>query len=297
MKTVHLGYILGLAMARPVWGLPDLQHFFSKGFPPQVLAEVGWDIHGVMKQARKIARVHEACELFCGHAGFCKGVQAAGGRTTAMDVLLSANHDLTTVGGMAAALLGVMSVVKGGTVWVGFPCNTFIWLTRRTSQRSSASPEGNVLRKDVQEANQMAWFVSKLLCLAAIRGVLFVIEQPASSLLFSLPAINWLQTVTQCSMVRGELGAWGHQMAKPSVFMYAGPFQEVLGRMMGPRQRKSGQRKKGYIISKVRKGENAGRRQVTGTAALAATAQYPSRFCAAMGKQVMAAVGRGTRLK
>ena len=96
--------------------------------------------------------------------------------------------------GMAIALLLALTIVAGGLAVGGPPCSTWVYMARGHTKRSKDNLLGDRNRHDVVEANILTCFLSKLTQILILRRVLFVWEQPMSSLLFKVP---WWKSVLE----------------------------------------------------------------------------------------------------
>lgn len=82
--------------------------------------------------------------------------------------------------------------VDGFCNWQGIKCSTWVAISRATTLRSFFCPLGNEALQCVREGNLMASRLSLILLLVVVLGGKFVVEQPASSLLWRHPRLQWL---------------------------------------------------------------------------------------------------------
>lgn len=104
-----------------------------------------------------------------------------------------------TYKGFCKAVLCVLRIRKGGLLWSGCPCSSFVWLARGTSGRSAETPYGNPDAPSAVLGNALFERSLLLAILAIARGVHIATEQPGSSLMTLYPGLLRLQ---QC------LGDW-----------------------------------------------------------------------------------------
>ena len=292
-----LGVVATKAPTLMQWNGPPLQpgkvgqytiaaqaRFINQHIPPQVLKYLGWTPRQVEQKLRQIPRIHNSCELFAGTAGISKQIIALSGNAEIFDIKRDpVQQNLCCVEGMALALLLVLHVMAKGLLWIGFPCTTMVWIARAVMMRTSDNPEGNCLRKDVRDANFMAWYCAKLMVLSAMRNVYYIIEQPASSKLWELNPMVWAKAITNSDNVHGDLGAWGHQMAKPSSFEGTAPYLHHLNRTLKKAQKALKDSTDSYSV----RISSTGKKQVNGKPALKASEHYPKSFCKMIAAFVM----------
>ena len=176
--------------------------------------------------------------------------------------------DMANPSGMAIALLLALTIVVGGLAVGGPPCSTWVFLARPHTKRSKDNLLGDRNRHDVVEANILTCFLSKLTQILILRRVLFVWEQPGSSLLFKVPW--WKVVLESLGVMRVFLWmrAFGHAMMKPTILIGSLPGLSSLKRPMPPRPPAEQQ-----IFWKKSK------RWVAGTKHLKSSQVYPDEFC------------------
>ena len=149
--------------------------------------------------------------------------------------------DMARPSGMAIALLLALTIVAGGLAVGGPPCSTWVYMARGHTKRSKDNLLGDRNRHDVVEANILTCFLSKLTQILILRRVLFVWEQPGSSLLFKVPW--WKVVLESLGVLRVFLWmrAFGHAMMKPTILIGSLPGLSSLKRPKPPRPPKSQQ--------------------------------------------------------
>ncbi len=83
-------------------------------------------------------------------------------------------------------------------------CSTWVWMNRATARRSVLFPLGDQRRQQNRDANKMISNLTLLLYLLTARGVMWVVEQPSSSLMEAHP--RW-QTLCE-RMPIYKIGIW-----------------------------------------------------------------------------------------
>ena len=194
-----------------------------------------------------------------------------------VDVRRGAGMDLNSPAGMALAVLLLLSIVQGGLIGGGSPCSSFVWISRGSTGRSKAEPEGDRSRRPVALANKLSQFVCILVRIAILRRVRFFIEQPASSLMMEC---RWWTAFFEelhgeCKPVFLWMKSFGHAMAKPTKLWSSIVHIESLSTKMTRQRLKQGTGNKAY----VKRGK-----WICGTADLKKSQEYPTLFCEAIVK-------------
>ena len=258
--------------------------FLLKSLPARVLAHLGWQSASCVRPALIRTRVKHAVEFFCGTGGLVAALSQSGLRCAWYDIALDPTHDMCSAGGMAAAILLTLSIVPRGFAWLGVPCSTFVWIARGHTKRSPLAPLGDCGRGDVRRANRIAERVRILLRLMGMRGIFFILEQPAGSLLWRMPAIR---LAARQYRVKGHrwarrfvwLGHFGRKQCKPTEL--CGVFPRLATIL--PSKRPKGRNTTGVYKTWW----NAhGHRRVCGGPRLKVTEHYPRAFCRAVAKLV-----------
>lgn len=96
-------------------------------------------------------------------------------------------QDLLEIDGFILFLRFCLRLRASGISVLAPVCSSWVWLCRTQTERSIFNPLGNTLRSDVQQANKMVSRVALLLYLLIIKGCIFILEQPQSSLLSEHP--------------------------------------------------------------------------------------------------------------
>ena len=263
----------------------SLAAFLWTALPIVVLQCLGWSSTEDIERELLKPRLKHFAEFFCGTGGLVTALSQAGMRCTWFDIDVERSHDMLSVAGIAAAIRIALSVIPGGVVWFGVPCSTFVWMARGHTKRSRPNPLGDVARMDVRRANRIARLVALICQVLTKRGVFFVMEQPAGSLLWWTPC---MRLAARRLRVQGEawcrrfvwLGHYGHKICKPTELCGIFP---SLARILPSRRPRS---KAAMGVYKVWKNKN-GRRRTSGSVGLKATEHYPKEFCREFAREVV----------
>ena len=82
---------------------------------------------------------------------------------TRTKVSYSRHLDLLSAIGLLAAFQAARRLVKGGCVWLGLPCSSFVWMSRGSTFRCRIRPRGNKKVSSVRRANRLVRRVCYLL--------------------------------------------------------------------------------------------------------------------------------------
>ena len=268
----------------------SLAVFLRTTLPVAVLECLGWSSTQDIEEELLRPRAKHFAEFFCGTGGLVTAVASAGMRCAWFDIHVEPSHDILSAIGIAVAVKIALSVAPGGVVWFGVPCSTFVWIARGHTRRSRQEPLGDTSRADVRRANRIARTVVVLCRVLAKRGVYFVMEQPAGSLLWWTPCMR-LAARRMC--MKGKkwcrrfvwLGHYGHKLCKPTEL--CGVFPNLA--CILPSKRPHGKSAAGVYRTWWSKN---GRKRTCGSAGLKETEHYPKRFCQAFAREVVQCVSR-----
>ena len=258
--------------------------------PLVVLQSLGWGSKSDIEEELLRPRVKHCAEFFCGTGGLVTALSQAGMRCAWFDIDVESCHDILSAAGLAIAVRIALSVMPGGLVWFGVPCSTFVWMARGHTKRSRQNPLGDVTRGDVHRANRIARTVAVLCRLLSERGVFFVMEQPAGSVLWQMPSMRLAARRLRVRGLRWSrrfvwLGHYGHAICKPTEL--CGIFPN-LTRIL-PSRRPIGKSAAGVYRAWVSK---SGRKRICGSSGLKATEHYPNKFCRAVAREVARCIAR-----
>ncbi len=122
--------------------------------------------------------------------------------------------------GLVSAVLAILALSAGGLCHLATVCTSFVWVNSSTHGRSIAAPEGwrEAPPQYVQTGTWLAARSSILALLAWAMGAMWLLEQPASSVMICIP--SWQEAV-RFFCKKHEQG-WPHaKLWRNSVFMAA----------------------------------------------------------------------------
>lgn len=173
-------------------------------------------IHALLMEPR----FRHCGEVFCGCGSLFAALVSHGLTAFFLDISLNPEHDILSDAGVILLIRMLASVVVGGVVWWGIPCQTWVWMARGHTLRSAACVRGDTRRVDVRDANRIVQRCVSLLEFLVLRGVYYIIEQPSTSLVWRyLPMRRHLRKrprVLKTSLTAHHiwLGYWGHSLFK-----------------------------------------------------------------------------------
>ena len=122
----------------------------------------------------------------------------------------------------------------GGLVWMGTPCQSWIVLSRSWTQRTSYRPEGPTTfrssqqQKYLQRHNALAELTALIITTATALSIVYTIEQPASSLLFSYDAVKKALQLTKAKRISMWMARLAGESPKPLVLCGTGSFLDTF---------------------------------------------------------------------
>ena len=157
---------------------------------------------------------------FCGHAAIMKSFLARNQRAVGYDRSLTGrNHDILTAEGFCTALVFCLSLMPGKALshW-GPPCSSWVYMSRGSTGRRVYNPMGILLigetTPSVGESNMLVSRLVLLLMLCTALQVIWILEQPSSSLMFLHTRLQELCARLQTFRCQTWMGAFGGPSAK-----------------------------------------------------------------------------------
>ena len=265
--------------------------------PNRLIVDVVGEI--ISKELQTSVRDLDYFEIFSGSGGWSQAMKSKGYVGSSFDK--STRHkseDFSTFPGFLHVCRQIIRLRRSGHCWVGFPCSTFVYMSRSHTQRSMANPLGCTRRRDVRDANKMARHIVYVFFLCACIGVHCILEQPLSSIFTAMPCVKDAMHAYCFNRMSTWLGAFGHGLAKPSYLVHNLPSylaDKYLKRKYNVRRVKSMSTEESKArtqyytctksVSKDRVWINGGRR-------LKATEHYPHDFCLAASDLAVALDGQ-----
>ena len=214
-------------------------------------------------------------ELFAGDGAISKGMRLLGLKGASLDLRANPDHDFLSPTGLIAAMVAVLEVREGGVLWAAPPCSTWVWMSRHSTGRhldvrGSGTPY-------VRSQNALVERLVLLLEIAQAAKVAFILEQPASSVLWQYPAYQEFCGRHSVATVALDMGAFGAETPKPMVLHGTAPYLQEMGRRLTPAERRELDRS----TTAVHTTDGYGRMRSQGTKSLKGTQAYPLAFGAA----------------
>ncbi len=116
----------------------------------------------------------------------------------------------------ALAIRYVLRLHWGSLVWLAPVCGSWVFVSRSSTGRCKAFPMGRGGSNSVRIGNLMVSRLVLLLHLLKAKGCMWVVEQPASSLLYLHTRFqDWLKH-SDVFRIHMDMGAFGHPTQKPT---------------------------------------------------------------------------------
>ena len=227
-------------------------------------------------------------ELFAGNCAVGRALQALGYQGRAMDKTYHPGHDLLEPVGFLAALQTALDLKPGAVMWLAPPCSTWVWLARHSTGRDLAV-HGNIALPVVVRQNALVERVVLLLEILTARGAHWILEQPASSILWHYPAMQACLARHGCQPQCMDMGAYGGSSVKPTTLMGTVPYLRVLSARCSPALRRRLEIE--GVQTTTRWMDSEGQRRCQGTPELRGTQAYPEGFGAAHALAFQASYG------
>ncbi len=195
-----------------------------------------------------------------------------------MDMEYSTLHNVLTPVGLLCMLRTVLDLRPGAVFWAAPPCSSWVFLSRGSTGRH-LQIEGDFCQRGVVAQNALIERLILALELCTLRGVVWVLEQPASSCLWRHPAM------LECMQRHGlspwllDMGAFGGTSQKPTRLVGTAPYLGTLTQRCCPGLKLRLQIE--GVQTTTRWEDHDGKKKCQGTAALKGTQQYPEGWGAA----------------
>ncbi len=206
---------------------PELRRMLKLGLPPIVFWLIWW-VSRTTYWAKPEPYGLDLVEFFCGVGRIVDEYTQHGRAAYAYDIKHGPDENICDHGGFLKALWLVLRLNPGSLAWFGTVCSTWVFMSRWTTGRSAYKPLGDNTAC-VQEANMMVSQAVLLKHLAQCRGVCWLLEQPASSLMGLHPRLKEMQGLTQ---VHTWMGMFGADTAKPTLIYGIGDWFHGLHRVL-----------------------------------------------------------------
>ena len=198
-----------------LWDVPEA---ISKHLPERILQEMLSKPSAQRTPSLRVIRNLDVVEGFAGSARIAGAALQKGLRAVALDREFAGHMDILTDAGWLVWLTALLRLRRGGLLWLAPQCSTWVWMNRKSSGRSAENPLGFTGRPTVDEGNLLNRRTAFLLIIAGLMGVLWVIEQPVSSVFFETVALKTSMAFSaNTHRCFTWLSAFGHPMPKPTI--------------------------------------------------------------------------------
>ncbi|CAE7576215.1 unnamed protein product [Symbiodinium sp. CCMP2592] len=158
----------------------------------------------------------DLAELFSGSGTLSKEFYYEGKEVVACDLKYGRGMDICQSSGFGTFCSAVLCGRPNSCVWLGVLCSSWVSISRPSTRRSYANPEGFEGYEKVRTANLMAARSAFLCLLAAALGQWWVIEQPRTSLLLQSQRFKWLRDKLQVYRLDLWMALFGSRTPKRS---------------------------------------------------------------------------------
>ncbi|CAE7458512.1 RHM1 [Symbiodinium natans] len=196
-----------------------------------------------------------------------------------------ATDDICAEEGFYNLLTLACRMKSGGLVMGGPPCSLFVFMSSSIHRRSLDNPWGNTKYASVRLANRIVSNMAVVLDVLMQRDVHIVIEQPSGSAMFRLPPLAAVVAKPGWARVFTYMGAFEHDMLKPTILMGTLPTLHRMKRRRPDPQKFRKIKSTFYVNGKVGK-----KKTLTGRKALQGSAAYTKCFCRDLHKTWVEAV-------
>lgn len=235
-------------------------------------------------------------ELFSGEGELGRQCRAAGFHVRTSDIMKGKFHDITTPEGFMLSLKGVLRLRYNGLLWLGVPCNSWVFMSSSTTKRTSSEYGimGDETVNSVAAGNCIAARVALLCMVAVIRGIFWCAEQPGSSCLKDCPYMSHVLTNMGPNFMRRTwMGAYGHWSSKPTQLWGSWPsVEDFVKQLSRAKQQKLQATSKGMYTKQVLPN---GKTRVTGGKRLKSSGAYSKCFGVTVAKLLKKKVARAQK--
>ncbi|CAK0883741.1 unnamed protein product [Prorocentrum cordatum] len=169
-------------------------------------------------------------EYFAGVGAVCGVFENSGYDVYKYEILREPKHnDILSDVGFAEAVRVALNMAPGGCCVMGPVCSSWVHWCMGTSGRRKWRPLGDQSKPWVQKANTMVSRVMLLVRILQSRGVFWVLEQPASSLMVHHPRFQELINDMDVHSVRMYMGNFGAETEKATILYSGSPEVKKIG--------------------------------------------------------------------
>ena len=183
-------------------------------------------------------------EAFSGKGELSSAFSQHVGAWEKFEIMDNAKHNLLLQSGFEILVGLMLRIGKGGLLWMGTPCKSWVIMSRSYTQRSLARPEGPPPHlcktpkqaKYLQEHNTLADRTALLAQLAYALHIYYVVEQPQSSILFRYQPIAKVLKETSASTVAFRMANFQGDSPKPLRLQGTGAWMQTFAEVNKYRQ-------------------------------------------------------------
>lgn len=292
------GFLLKQRMASAVWSA-----LLTEAFPEFIAYRLNVDemLMQLVLLHRDIHRVHvqrshlqqrsghivDVLECWSGSGSLTKECIRAGWRCHRLDIKHTSQHDCSTGQGLRLWLLTLCHVRRGGLLWCGTQCSSFLRMCMSKSNRRPCNGYyGDESRPFVVEGNRQMQVASLMIFVGWVLGLEFVLEQPVQSVLPLIEPLRGVLTFVGAVQVKTFLGHedFGGDSVKPLQLWAANDKFAALARKQTRRKQPLCQHR---VQPQVRLVTRLPGNKFRGNPdALKSSQVYPERFCSEVARLV-----------
>ena len=219
------------------------------------------------------------CEYYAGQAEVTKALCRRGYDVYAYDIkYLSDLMDMCNPLGFLYAIVLCLRVRSHGICWFGTVCSSWVWIAKATTMRTLSRPRGDTRVPVVVEGNMQCTRSCLLMTMCYVRQIVWILEQPSSSRIFTHPAMVWArerahEVGREFHIISTYQGAFGAETPKKTILASNSKCTHGLVRS-SPEMLSTAP----LATARVTSVRADGRRMITGTSALKGTQAYSAEF-------------------
>ena len=253
-----------------------LQVLIASGAPSALVKLVAAVQHAVPWSER---HAYNHVEFFAGQKAVTKAFVSKGCRALSFELKDCELLDVCSHCGYVCAILLCLRLAWGAGALAAPVCSSWVWVSRSSTKRSLFNPLGSCRCASVITGNEMVSKLCLLIWLLHSMGVVWLVEQPANSLLEAHPRWQKLIATIKTWRVRIYMGDYGAESPKPTWIYAPVPW---IHEIVDFRIKTEGPAMKSTVVTCTRTVDARGRVRTTGGPDLKATQTYPEGFGAAV---------------
>lgn len=193
-------------------------------------------------------------DVFSASEAIAKAFKRRHYKALSWDIKLSTAMDIVTRSGWYDLLQLCLRLLPFGMLAAGPPCSLFIWLSCSVHKRHLYGPAGDQSVPKVALANIITENLATLIrVVMRVRFLQVVVEQPKSSVMFTMPTWVAAGAALKFECVETFMGCFNHFMMKPTVLYGSMLHLSMLCRSLNQKQRDSVRKKIRSNLEKLEK--------------------------------------------